>query len=77
MPQISYLEAYKRQGQDSGRPLRTAPCFFLGVVMNLPIRKLQGGKEYKKFLGGKPLTRKPNREMVFSSFVIFFDICTF
>jgi hypothetical protein len=28
--------------------------------MNLPIRKLQGGKEYKKFLGGKPLTRNPN-----------------
>jgi hypothetical protein len=45
--------------------------------MNLPIRKLEGGKEYKKFLGGKPLTRKPNREMAFSSFVIFFDICTF
>jgi hypothetical protein len=26
--------------------------------MNLPIRKSQGGKEYKKLLDGKPLTRK-------------------
>jgi hypothetical protein len=26
--------------------------------MNLPIRKLQGGKEYKKFMDGKKLTRK-------------------
>ena len=26
--------------------------------MNLTIRKLQGGREYKKFLDGKRLTRK-------------------
>jgi hypothetical protein len=26
--------------------------------MTLPIRKFQGTKEYKKFLNGKPLTRK-------------------
>jgi hypothetical protein len=26
--------------------------------MTLPIRKLQGGNEYKKFLNGKKLTRK-------------------
>jgi hypothetical protein len=26
--------------------------------MSLPIRKLQGGKEYKKFLDGEFLTRK-------------------
>jgi hypothetical protein len=38
--------------------------------MKLPIRKLQGGKEYKKFLGGKPLTLKPNRKIAPSSFVI-------
>jgi hypothetical protein len=35
-------------------------CTFLfqGAQLTLSIRKFQGGKEYKKFLDSKPLTRK-------------------
>ena len=31
---------------------------FQGTKLTLSIRKFQGGKEYKKFLDGNPLTRK-------------------
>lgn len=46
-------------GHRQACPLCWCPVSFLiGAKMTLSIRKLQGGKEYKKFLNGKKLTRR-------------------
>ena len=41
-----------------GRILAWPFLFLAGAKLTLSIRKFQGGKEYKKFLDGKPVTRK-------------------